>query len=398
MTSDIAVEDDLRRIFAAVVAPAPPPSWELSPPRRAPRLHQRRTWLARRVLVMLSAAALAGGVLLGPRMPSTTHPRPSTGLTVTALPASASLSCSLPISALSADHTTGFITLTHGVARFSPVQTSGTTYIPALGRWAAVLPQLIAPDGRSYVTAGDSPHQDVVHLVDAQGDHAIASVRPSVSVFAFTVEGVLLLDSSAGPTNGTLTFDLLDPSTGAMHALTVPPLQTGSFSGAGASSETAYVRSGNGVWNTVYDSSSNVSFVDRYDLATGTTTRWFDGRRDGSGNVQVVGADASGNPIIQLSSTDLFHTNPGQRGGIHVATLLLTAPHQAMLLNSGRVGSAGVAGNLSPLSATDGGMVWLAADDGGIWLYRPGSGLTEIATVATSTAGAPGVSISGPCR
>jgi hypothetical protein len=82
-----------------------------------------------------------------------------------------------------------------------------------------------------------------------------------------------------------------------------------------------------------------------------------------------------------------------------VRTILLTAPHQQTVLNQGRVGDEGVAGNLSPLSVNDGDRLWLAADDGSIWTYTASAGLQEIARVVrTSTSGPPGVAISGPCR
>jgi hypothetical protein len=51
-----------------------------------------------------------------------------------------------------------------------------------------------------------------------------------------------------------------------------------------------------------------------------------------------------------------------------------------------------------PLSVNDAGRIWLAADDGAIWLYRPDAGLEQVAKVSTSTRGAPGVAVSGPCR
>ena len=43
--------------------------------------------------------------------------------------------------------------------------------------------------------------------------------------------------------------------------------------------------------------------------------------------------------------------------------------------------------------------IWLAADDGTIWMYLPGSGLQRMAKVVrTSNQGPPGVVVSGPCR
>jgi len=63
------------------------------------------------------------------------------------------------------------------------------------------------------------------------------------------------------------------------------------------------------------------------------------------------------------------------------------------------VGDPGVAGDLGPLSVNDGDRLWLAADDGTIWMYVPGSGLRQMAKViTTSSSGPPGVVVSGPCR
>jgi hypothetical protein len=421
------IENDLRRLFAEIPAPPAPTTWHpaLSPRqgRVASPFRRRRSWLARRFAVAVPVFALVvGGVFLA-RREATQAPRPFSGLTVAALPAAAGLNCSLPISALSADHTTGFIQLSHGAARFSPVQTDGTTYIPQLGRWAPVLPQLVSLDGRSYVTEDYQGGQTIFSLVDAAGTHTLLRTTAPMNVFAYTSEGILLDDLSTqpgatGPAD-TLNLKVLDPSNGALRVFphpaprfpatraqpTLPAPATNHPAPGGTathnlteSGSAGYLRSGNDLWLVSYDSVSNVSLVDRYDLASGATSRWFDGTTDGHGNIQVVGADQQGAPIMQLSTTDLFHTDPAHRAGIGVQTLLLPAPHTATVLNGGRVGQPGVAGDLSPLSVTDGGMVWLAADDGAIWLYRPSAGLTEIAKVTTSTAGAPGVSISGPCR
>jgi hypothetical protein len=76
-------------------------------------------------------------------------------------------------------------------------------------------------------------------------------------------------------------------------------------------------------------------------------------------------------------------------------SLLLTHP---TVLNHGRAGDPGVAGAFPPLSATIDNQVWLASDDGAIWLYRTGVGLQQIAKVTTSNQGAPGLAISGPLQ
>jgi hypothetical protein len=406
MTTEIDTENELRRLFAEIPAPAPPATWRrvpaVRPTRRSLRGTRRTHWLAPRVLVAVPALALViAGVFLA-RAEITPAPRPFSGLTVAALPGAAGLSCSLPISALSQDHTTGFVTLSNGSAHFTAVRTDGTTYLPQLRRWAPVLPQAVSLDGLSYVTEDYRGGQTIFALVDASGTRTLLTTTAPMNFFAYTAEGIILDDLSPPPgatgPSDTLDLKVLDPSSGALSQFPHPAPRLPASASVGTSGEAGYLRSGNALWMTAYDSASNVSLVDRYDLATGLTTRWFDGSRDGRGDVQVVGADSQGDPIMQLSTTDLFHTNPAHRAGIGVQTMLLSGPHAATVLNGGRVGDAGVAGDLSPLSVTDGGKVWLAADDGAIWLYRPGSGLIEIAKVTTSTSGAPGVSVSGPCR
>jgi hypothetical protein len=40
----------------------------------------------------------------------------------------------------------------------------------------------------------------------------------------------------------------------------------------------------------------------------------------------------------------------------------------------------------------------MAADNGQIWRYTPDHGMQLVAKVTTSTEGAPGVAVEGPCR
>jgi len=324
-------------------------------------------------------------------------------ISVYALPAAGELSCSLPISALSNDRTTGFIVLDHGRATFRAVHTDGTTYVPALARWVNVLPQMVAPDGRSYVTQTFSGRTTTIHVVDATGDRTVLKTEAPLNIFGFSSQGILLIDMSREPgapgPSTSLNLKLLDPASGALRPFPYPPPPFGSAREAGASSSASYSRSASVIWLTDYTPSSNSTTVRKYDLATGVTTEWFDGRTNGQGHVEVVGTDAHGLPIVQLADRDLFHTNPASRAGIGQRTILLTAPHVSAVLNQGRVGDAGVAGNLSPLSVNDGDKVWLAADDGTIWMYSATAGFQEVAKVVrTSTQGPPGVAISGPCR
>ncbi len=392
MTTDNSVlEQELRELFSTIPAPPAPGSWAGAPP---PMRRARRA--APRIALAAALAVAITAVFVLVRRDSAVTP-----LTAYGVGGAGGLSCSLPIAALSADRTTGFIDLDHGHATFRPAPTGGTTYVPALGRWVDVLPQMVAPDGRSYVKQQFSGGRTSVRIADAGGDREVLETRAPINVFAFSPQGILLIDMTPPPggPDGTLRLQVLDPATGVVQPWPFPPPQMGSVREAGGGSAAGYRRQDNAIWLTAYSPASSSALVRRYDLATGATTEWFDGRTDGPGHVEVVGTDGSGRPIVQLANTDLFHTNPAQRAGIAVRTILLTAPHALSVLNEGRVGSAGVAGNLSPLSVNDGDRVWLASDDGTIWMYRAASGLQEMARVVkTSTRGAPGVVISGPCR
>src|SRR2546430_2550419 len=138
-TDRTPLERQLRELFEAIPPPPPPAAWRRQqrtpgpPARRGPVVW--RTALATAALV----AAVGGVVVLSHRDASVV------AITVLARPAAADLGCRLPISALSADHTTGFIVLDHGHATFQPVRTDGTTYVPALDRWVDVLPPMVAP-------------------------------------------------------------------------------------------------------------------------------------------------------------------------------------------------------------------------------------------------------------
>jgi hypothetical protein len=240
-----------------------------------------------------------------------------------------------------------------------------------------------------------------IHVVDSRGERTILKSDRFMGAAAFTPWGVLLMDHTDFPNpSGRQTFSLklLDPVTGAVRAFPYAPPSLINTARSGSNSSVGYLRSGESLWLTSYDGGRDSASVARYNLSTGITTQYFDGQSDGHGHVEVVGTDASAAPILQLSNQDLAHTDPAKRAGILVKTLLLPAAHQATVLNQGRVGNAGVANGMSPLSVTDGESVWLGSDDGGIWLYRPGSGLRMMAKISTSTQGAPGVSISGPCR
>src|ERR1700686_4594723 len=402
-TDDTAhLEEELRRVYATVMVPPPPLQWTSLPARipARPRIGSG-AWVRRprRVgaVAVAVAAALVVAILVN-RSPFAPQPV----LAVQMQPAGASLVCKLPISALSEDHTTGFIVMDHGHATFQPVKTRGTTYVPALGVWADVLPQMVAPDGRAYISQTytyTTPGHMIISITDARGTRPLLdTTQPNIiQPFAYTASGSVLVEDfsrPAGSASGPLPYwnlKLLDPVTGQLSPLSfkVPALGPGN-------SQAGYNRNSNAIWSMAF-AANGTTTISRFDLATGQMTEWLNSS-DALGTAQFVGTDSHGDPLIQVAERDIWHTDPAHRAGIAIQTMLLTSPHQITVLNHGRAGDPGVAGAFSPLSATMGNAVWLASDDGAIWLYRTGVGLQQIAKVTTSNQGAPGVAISGPCQ
>jgi hypothetical protein len=397
-------ESKLRSLYAEVAPPPAPKSWTGGRATQ-PRLRTLGGW---RPGIRLTAPRMVavGAAIVVAVVATFVAVRPTTGVAVTVLPAGADLACRLPVSALSSDHTTGFVVLDHGQASFQPVQTAGTTYIPALRTWAPVLPQMVAPDGRSFVSQHFSGGHTVISVTDANGSRTLLDTMTPINLFGYSQMGILVIDMSrpAGAAPGpspALGLKVLDPTTGAPQPFPFAPPQLplnpsrGTSSTLALSSSATYNRASNAIWLLMGGQGGGTT-VSRYDLSTGRTIEWLDAN-DLRGTAEVVGADAQGAPIIQVAGSDIYHTDPAHRAGIPIQTLLVPAPHQIEVLNQGQAGAAGVAGAFSPLSVTDGTSVWLASNDGAIWLYRPASGLQQIAKVTTSNQGAPGVSISGAC-
>jgi hypothetical protein len=407
MTIDTdTLEQELRTLYATVAPPTRQPSFATSDA-GAPAVSGTsppwlRTHVFRRVGAVAVIAAVVGVVFVAVRNQPGAPAEPRlTLLRVSVLPAGGQLNCTIAVSALSDVHATGFITFVHGHASFAPVATVGNTYVRGLHRWVETTPQMVAPDGNSYVTGSGDQNHTTVQVVDASGTHTVLTVnRGSLSPLGYSPQGIVLLDTRGyqdGP-NQRMPVSLLNPHTGAVRLMPLPNYQLLSPPiGNGSGSTSGYQAGTNSLWMQTYNTTTDISVVSRYDLTNGRTTTWFDGRTDGVGAAQQVAETAMGQPIIQLASSDIQHIAPAQRAGIRESTLLLTSPHTSQVINAGREGDAGVADNLSPLSAIDGQDVWLAGDNGTLWRYQPGQGLQAMASIRTSTNGAPGVSISGAC-
>ncbi|HET9849662.1 MAG TPA: hypothetical protein VFR68_14030 [Candidatus Dormibacteraeota bacterium] len=379
---------------------APPPLVDRSE-RRAQSQRFRSagsTRLARRpwrlgAVALATGAALIAAVLLNR---SVLDAQPV--LAIDLQPAGASLSCKLPISAVSNNDTTGFIVMDHGQATFQQVKTDGTTYIPGLGIWASVLPQMVAPDGRAFVSdrLDYARKHELITITDARGTRTLldTKVPDELMAMAYTANGSILV---TGPSNspGDWRIELLDPTTGRLSPLPFAMPSAPIINGVRVGSLGFYDRNSNAIWSGFFQGDN--STIWSVDYATGGMTQWFN-PSDGKGTAQVVATDKHGAPIIQLSTSDAWHTDAAHRNGIAMQTMLMTAPHRFTVLNQGHTGERGVAGAFSPLSATSGNSIWFATDDGAIWLYRAGEGLKQIASVHTRNSGAPGIAISGPCK
>lgn len=414
-TDDIArLEYELRRLYALVIAPPAPGRW---PSRRFDvRPGGGAAQRARTPRRIAAVALVAVTALVVATVASRSALTPQPVFAVQMQPAGSNVVCKLPISAVSNDDATGFIVMDHGHATFQRVHTTGTTYVPALGVWAPVLPQMVAPDGRAYVSENfltDVPAAG--HGIGGLGAHVIISVTDAhgtrkllettgdslIHAEGYTANGDILVRkvSFTGTQEPDDVLELLDPATGSLRSLPFnfpaigPPVAA-----AGVSFKPeSYIRNNSGVevWYGAFWRDGRTT-IWRFDPTTGQATEWFDST-DAVGTAAVVSIDSKGSFIIQVAERDAWHTAPTDRSGIRIKTMLLTAPHHMTVLNAGRTGDAGVAGAFSPLSATMGDEVWLATDDGAIWLYRTGVGLEQIAKVTTSNKGAPGLAISGPC-
>lgn len=392
MTVDL--EDELRVLYASVAPPPPPAAVQMASPTTPVHRRPRLTWRWTLMASIAGAAAVGLAVTLIAIRHQTSTPATTTRLlSVRVLPAGTGLNCALPIVALSADQTRGFIVMRNGQATFQPASVPQGAYIAALHHWVDGTPRRLNDADIVYYSVSFNPAKVTVTLHDGPSS-SVVFTADSMSQIApmgwFGSEIVLFEPSHAIPPAAELDHVvLLDPSTGSTKS--VPG---GIALSLGGNSATGYIAGSGAMWSVASRSDGTHTDLRRYDLITGAITDVY----TSTGFIEMVGVDGGGHPIIQVGSRDAFHVNPAERAGIMTRTLLLTGASQPTVLNEGRIGDSGVADNLSPLSITDGNTVWMAADNGQIWRYTPDRGMQLVAKVTTSTHGAPGVAIEGPCR
>ena len=415
------LERRLRAAFARVPAPAfRPMPLPAQPGGGGARRRRLPLWapLAAAAALALVAALLPwpiGTPHTVPRdVPHAERPAPAAvwrghGLVITTHAEAAPSSCRLPVTVVGTG-ASGFVQLGNGTPTFTPASGSGT-YVPALNTWAGVLPQDVSPSGDAYVdeTSTYGPNaQDTIRIVRAGGTSStFQPPKPQTGVLGWTKEGILLLrfgfsSSTDGPTTEAW---LLDPSSGATR-----PFSIASWVGGYAPADDSLwgqAPAGAPLFGPVQGSSSmwaGGSILISQSVATGAVQEWLGSSQSGLplNNQQgplahFVGSTAAGDPIIQLGSSDITHLQPDQQNSVSEWTLLLTSPGHETVINQGVIGAPDVAADLSPLSVTSGGTVWMADDQGRIWTYTQAGGMREVAQIQTINNVAPGVAISGPC-
>ncbi|MBV9525270.1 MAG: hypothetical protein JOZ46_05590, partial [Candidatus Dormibacteraeota bacterium] len=218
-TEAAELEATLRALYESVTPPAARPHAAVPSATAFRNLGDpitaiRRRRLARRLLAAAVAVMVAVSAVLLVRTRVGTHASPaaSASLSVYVLPAGEQLNCTIALSALSDPSATGFVSFDAGHVAFHPVTTTGNTYVPGLHRWVDTTPQMVSPDGNSYVTGGLDPSQPGIAVVDAGGTHAILKqANGYLSPLGFSPEGIVLLDTTpaaSGPRE-TMPISLL---------------------------------------------------------------------------------------------------------------------------------------------------------------------------------------------
>ncbi len=299
---------------------------------------------------------------------------------VTATPSieAADFSCRLPVSGFSSAPG-GFVSFPAGeygdeaADRLPAAQLRpdlGTTYDRAVQGWLPVRQQQLSPDGRMYAyvnfTFEDDgrPASDGVHVIDASTGRERLRIqnRPAPAlpwfVAGFDTQGMYLSGrepwSGGHPQSVPQGLAVADPVTGGVRTL----IDSGSWIYLG----------GGAAWGMAAPSRQPAyglgTELQRLDLRTGSQQTWLTGNVD----LQLVGVDGSGHPLVELNSDSAGRAI--DRPGLW----LVTGPEQLVELrppaglDPPELGPAG-----SVLEDAHG--IWITPLQAELWLYRPATGL-----------------------
>ena len=308
---------------------------------------------------------------------ATSTPQATSGtMTVPDLPLSfPTFACTLPIATPDSGQAAFVAVGSTGAVTFVSGQSGVHYYDRAFSKWLPVSRNAISPDGAhyAYIDVGDSD-AFFVHIVDVPSgaDHSYRELRSSaglsaqgIGVFDYAPEGIYLAQAFEHIWPDVWLFDPRTNTIRKAATMAVPML-----------------RAGGGIWygdvnpadnNPLLTGSSAGILSDeifRYDLKTGTRTRWL--YRPGDG-LHVLGVDTSGRPLIVVwapkGNVD-FKSSPID----DAATELLEGldpSNQRSIFKGVLVENLG-----APIADAHG--VWFGSTQG-IYLYAGAGGLQKIA-------------------
>jgi hypothetical protein len=252
---------------------------------------------------------------------------------------------------------------------------------------------MLSPDGRSYVYTQDTkvPAGAAIHVVDiASGqDRLVWTERSAAFVLGWTERGIAILRATARPNESSFVGPqlwMLRPSGQTIRLVAGQPSANTGFPLFKAWTEL----SAGGVWSKSITTSSTDILL-RIDPQDGHVTPWYGARE--SIYMTVLGMDSAGHPLLEVTTPQSSKPR----------VILAPAPNTAMAINgTGPVPLQPAFGS----SVSDEHGTWLAAADGGIWLYDPKAGIRRVAQLPlppkpspVSDMGMPGITpmVAGPC-
>lgn len=299
-------------------------------------------------------------------------------------------SCRLPIGSQGGEFG-GFVSFPQ--ATFERGSNSSLTYDAAQQRWLPVGRQMLSPDGRSYVYTQDTkvPAGAAIHVVDiASGqDRLVWTEQSAAFVLGWTEWGIAILRATARPNESSFVGPqlwMLSPSAQTMRLVAGQPSADSGFPLFKAWTQL----SAGGVWSKSITTSSTDVLL-QIDPQDGHVTPWYGAREPVY--LTVLAMDSAGHPLLEVTTP---HSSKSR-------VILVPAPDTALAVNG--------AGPVSPQpsfgsSVSDEHGTWLAAADGGIWLYDPTVGIRTVAQLPlpprpspASDIGMPGITpvVAGPC-
>ena len=291
--------------------------------------------------------------------------------------------CRLPVASLPTG-SGGFVTFPDG--RFAPDPGSGVSYDTRSGRWLPVGSEMRSPDGMAYVDSefvkGTGTSIRVVDIATREARSVWQEAGPT-GALGWRPEGIYFLRQLPRP--GEPSFEgpalwVVDPASGSARLVTAQPRI-----GAGLPLFKAWTALMDGaVWlKTVPDSRPSVDILVRVDLPSGRPQRWLTATPGIS--LEVLGVDATDDPIVALVSGD----------GRPASVVRLSGPGQSLPLSASGFRPAA---QMPPQLTADRHGLWVAGDDGTIWLGDASDGFHLVARVPVPPPRNPGSDMPGSTR